>query len=338
MKAGTVTGPLVRLLQDGIAAALPAADDPNPELARYERLLRDYPERSGKLLRGTAVLLSAAAHGVDPEKALPAAVALELFQSWVLIHDDIEDDSRIRRGRPALHRQVGMPVALNVGDGLHVHMWRHLLGSGLPRTVTDEFLSTIAKTARGQHLDLSWVAAGRFDVSAAEYLEMVRLKTGWYTVVSPLRLGALCGGLEPADAFTEAGLRLGAAFQIRDDVLNLTSSDEEAGGYGKERAGDLVEAKRTLILAHFFGSAEAGVRQEAVERLSKPLDSRSAEDISWLLHQLSESGSIARAQQEARRLAAAALAVLDPVFSALPDQAAAHELRQLLAGAAERDR
>src|SRR5699024_2136705 len=211
-----------------------------------------------------------------------------------------EDDSLIRRGRPALHRQVGMPVALNVGDGLHVHMWQHLLESGLPAGVTAEFLSTIARTARGQHLDLSWVAAGRFDVSAEEYLEMVRLKTAWYTVVTPLRLGALTGNLEPDAAFTEAGLQLGAAFQIRDDVLNLTSTDAAAGGYGKEQAGDLVEATRTLILAHFFRTAAPNIRAEAEERLARPLAERTADDVSWLLRQLKGTSSIRFAQEEAR--------------------------------------
>lgn len=326
------------LLQEGIREALPAVTDSNPELARYERLLRDYPERDGKLLRGILTLLSAAAHGVEPERALPAAVTLELFQSWVLIHDDIEDDSRIRRGQPALHRQVGMPVALNVGDGLHVHMWQHLLRSGLPAPVTDEFLSTIARTARGQHLDLAWVAAGRFDVDAEEYLEMVKLKTAWYTVVTPLRLGALCGGMDPHPAFTEAGLKLGAAFQIRDDVLNLEGADEGAGGYGKEQAGDLVEAKRTLILAHFFRTAAAHVRQEAIRRLARPVSDRSPQDVDWLLGQLRQTGSIGFAQAEARSLATAALAQLEPVLGELPGRPEAQELGRLLSAAVERNR
>src|SRR5699024_11771577 len=120
--------------------------------------LAEYTQRPGKLVRGMLTVLSTQAHGGSLELRLKPASILELFQSWVLIHDDIEDDSLIRRGRPALHRQVGMPVALNVGDGLHVHMWQHLLESGLPAGVTAEFLSTIARTARGQHLDLSWVA------------------------------------------------------------------------------------------------------------------------------------------------------------------------------------
>ena len=330
--------PLTTALQRTMLQGLPKQEHSNPEIARYRRLLADYPRRPGKLVRGTLTLLSALAHGLTVEEALPAASALELFQAWVLIHDDIEDDSLLRRGEPALHRQVGMPVALNVGDGLHVVMWQQLIGSGASSAVLNEFLSTIARTAEGQHLDLSWVETGRLDVSEAEYLEMVRLKTAWYTVVTPLRLGALLAGREPAPEFTTAGLDLGAAFQIRDDVLNLTGADEAAGGYGKEAAGDLTEAKRTLILAHFFANAGSAVAGAAAETLLRPAAQRTVADVDWLLQQLKLTGSITHAQQQAEQLARSSLAVLTEVVSALPAAAAATHMLELLGTLAYRNR
>ncbi len=325
-------------LQAELLRGLPTVDHSNPEIARYRHLLGDYPRRSGKLVRGTLTLLSTLAHGGTFRQGLPAATAIELFQSWVLIHDDIEDDSLIRRGSPALHRQVGMPVALNVGDGLHVHMWRQLIEADLPPAVLREFLSTISRTAEGQHLDLAWVENGKLDVGADDYLEMVRLKTGWYTVVTPLRLGALLLGLEPAPEFTSAGLDLGAAFQIRDDVLNLTSVNESAGGYGKEAAGDLVEAKRTLILAHFFAEASSATAAEARERLLKPAVERSGEDVYWLLAAMRQTGSIGYAQEQAERLAASSLTTLQSVLEHLPGRPAVQAMNDLLHTLADRNR
>src|SRR5690606_29941403 len=157
------------------------------------------------------VCLSAAAHGAQEQDALTVAGAIELFQAWVLIHDDIEDDSETRRGLPTLHRLVGMPVALNVGAAPHVKMWRllHRLLATRPElapAVIEEFADMIERTAEGQHLDLAFVQQGRLAIGEVEYLDLVARKTAGYTVVSPLRLGALLAGREPAAGLGDAGL------------------------------------------------------------------------------------------------------------------------------------
>lgn len=327
----------MKLLQERILEQLPRFH-PNAELNRYYALLRRYPQRAGKLIRGRALLLASGAHGAAPLAGLDWAAALELFQSWVLIHDDIEDDSLIRRGEPALHRQVGVPLAINVGDGLHVYMWQLLIAAGASQLVLREFLETIHRTAEGQHLDLSWVADDRFDISEEEYLQMVRLKTGYYTVVAPLRLGAFAAGVPAAAEFLLLGLDLGAAFQIRDDVLNLLRADPASGGYGKEFAGDLHEAKRTLILAHFLSTASSAIHEEAVARLQKPRVQRTAADEGWLLAQIDAAGSLGYAQQRAEQLARPALASLAELLQQLPGTAAAGALLQLLQSLASRQR
>ena len=309
------------------------------DLAKFYTLIRNYPERQGKQLRGLFVLLAAEAHGGDWQDALPVAAALELFQNWVLIHDDIVDDSEERRGEPALHKQVGMPLALNVGDALHVYMWQvlHGISSELPRdAILLEFTTMIHRTAEGQHLDLTWVEENRFDISEADYLEMVTLKTAFYTVVSPLNLGALCAGCVPAPAFVEIGKTLGAAFQIRDDVLNLTPPKVEDSGYGKEFAGDLYEAKRTLILAHLFAHATEDEQAEVAERLSKPRGARTSEDVQRVLKLIDGYGSLEYAQSIAEQKAAAGLKQLSEVFAGLANQLAARKLSGLLESLASR--
>lgn len=323
-----------------VLAALPHEAD-HPELRRFVALLRAYPERSGKTLRGRFVLGSADAHGGDPRAALTAAAALELFQNWVLVHDDIEDDSEERRGEPALHRQVGVPVALNVGDAMHVYMWQLLLslpasapavGRADREGILREFLWMIHRTAEGQHLDLSWVADGRFDIGEEDYLTMVTRKTAYYTVVSPLRLGALCASRPPHPAFEPAGVDLGIAFQIRDDVLNLMPDV----AYGKEFAGDLYEGKRTLVLAHLFAHARADERAEVEAVLALPRDRKTPDQVQRVLHLIDAHGSLAYAQGVAEARARRGLGRLEEALEAAPEAEAAARLRALLSSLAAR--
>lgn len=316
-------------LAQAILDALPSRHE-HPDLNGFYDLLRDYPTRGGKALRGLFTLLAGEAHGGRWQDALKIAAALELFQSWVLIHDDIEDDSEERRGAPALHKLVGMPVALNVGDALHVYMWAslHEMSSELPKDeILAEFVTMIHRTAEGQHLDLLWVQQNRFDISEADYLEMVRLKSAFYTVVSPLKLGALCARHIPDERFEALGTALGVAFQIRDDVLNLMLGQS---GYGKEFAGDLFEAKRTLILAHLFACARADEAEEIAARLGKPRAERTPNDVARVLELIKQYGSLEYAQGVAEQKAGVGLSLLAEVTPGLANQSAAHELSGLL--------
>ncbi len=327
--------PLALELQRTILAALP---DPEaaarPELAAYARILRDYPQRGGKMLRGQLVVLTARAYG-DDTAALEVAAALELFQNWVLIHDDIEDDSDERRGRPALHRLVPMPLALNAGDALHAVMWRLLAEAGARRKVLLEFAQLVETTASGQHLDLTWALEGRFDLSPEDYLEMVERKAAYYTAVAPLRLGALAAGALPDPIFAAAGLRLGVAFQIIDDVLNL---EGDPRAYGKEVAGDLWEGKLTLILIDWLSRAPAEEVARAEALLALPRSRKDPEEVAWLHNRLLEAGSVSWAREYARELARPALEELDRAFSALPGREAANDAIELLAALVWRER
>lgn len=323
-------------LQAAVLAALPGHHH-DPDLERFYALLRDYPARGGKHLRGRFVLAATKAHGGDPARALAPAAALELFQNWVLVHDDVEDDSDVRRGAPALHRQVGAPVAINVGDAMHAYMWALLLGlrgdAGFDAdAIRSEFVRLIQRTAEGQHLDLAWVHEGRFKVDEPDYLRMVTLKTSWYTVIGPLNLGAYASARPPDPAFETYGARLGAAFQIRDDVLNLTPGV----AIGKEFAGDLFEGKRTLVLAHLFAHATPDEAAEAEALLGRSRPDKRPKDVARLLALIELNGSLRHAQAVAEREADAALSGLRDAFAALPDGAAADGLLAQLATLAHR--
>lgn len=309
-----------------------------PELRHYAEMLRDYPGRGGKGIRSELLLASARAHGAAPdspawEGALWLAAALELFQNWVLIHDDIEDDSEERRGRPALHRLHGVPLAINAGDALHAYMWGAVHRAGVPGAM-EEFLNMIWRTAEGQHLDLSWVERREWTLEEADYLEMVRLKTAYYTVVVPLRLGALAAGETPHTGFTAAGLALGAAFQIRDDVLNLAG---DARKYGKEIGGDLLEGKRTLIALHWLAGAPADQKRTFLDQMRRGRADKDARAIGEIHRWLLDSGSVTYAQDYAAHQAREGLALLEGALRGAPDREAVRELLAQMRELATRD-
>jgi geranylgeranyl diphosphate synthase, type II len=314
-------------LNDAISSfvdALLPEDHPIPEIALLYRMMRDYPARGGKMIRSRLLVASAMAHGGSFEMALPLAAALELFQNWVLVHDDIEDDSLERRGKPALHREYGVPLALNAGDALHVYMWQVVYQSGVPGAM-EEFLEMIHQTAEGQHMDLGWVERGRWDIAEGDYLELVRRKTARYTVVSPLKLGALAAGCVPDERLTRSGLDLGVAFQIRDDVLNLDGDFER---YGKEIAGDLFEGKRTLMLVHLLEHASDLERAEVLEVMNKSRAEKTEFEVRRVLELLRAYGSIPFAQAVADEHAQRGLETLRAALEPLPGRDAALEIVQ----------
>ncbi len=293
-----------------------------PEITQLYSMMREYPSRPGKMIRSKLLIASAVAHGANFEKALPLAAALELFQNWVLIHDDIEDDSDERRGKPALHRMYPTSLAINAGDALHIYMWQAVHRAGVAGAF-EEFLEMIHRTAEGQQMDLAWVAESRWNVNPADYLEMVRLKTARYTVVSPLKLGALAAGCTPDARLEQAGLDLGVAFQIRDDVLNL---DGDFASYGKEIAGDLFEGKRTLMLLHMLERLNGTEKTKVVAMLSKPRSEKTQSEVEYILGLMRKHNSIAFAQSIASDYETRGLELLSEALAGLPVQAAVTEI------------
>ena len=261
--------PLVeRALADAAALALTdggISDDLNRYLYAP---LEHFTASGGKRVRPVLALLGAEAAGGEAEDALSCAVAVELFQSAALIHDDIADEGELRRGEPCLHRVEGTGLAINAGDLALVRVFEVILADKRldpERTalVLEEMARMERHTLEGQALDLGWVRDGRWDVTPDDYLYMVRSKTAWYTVASPLRLGALAAGgsLATADGLERVGLPAGLAFQIQDDLLNLVG---DAATQGKDFRSDITEGKRTLAVVWALSHLEEPLRDELV--------------------------------------------------------------------------
>ena len=312
------------------------------EVRRLYEMMGDYPMRSGKRLRPALCLLICEAFGGNPEDAFNTAAALELLQNWLLIHDDIEDGSDLRRGQPCLHQKYGIPMAINVGDALHCKMWELLhrnaerLGYELAFQILSEFTRLSNQVVEGQHIELSWVSNNRWNLNEEDYWTMCVQKTAWYTCITPCRLGAMIAGAtkEVVDEFLEIGMNLGVAFQLQDDVLNLIG---EVGQYGKEIAGDISEGKRTLVLIHLFNSCTKAEALRVIEIMDKPRANKRADEIQEVSRLMEKYKSIAYAQERSKALARKAYARFNQEFAELPDTRARDLFLQLIHFVIERE-
>jgi geranylgeranyl diphosphate synthase type II len=313
-------------------------------------LILDYPLRDGKALRPTLSIATCRARGGQVEAVLPTAATLELYHNAFLVHDDIEDDSLMRRGRPTLHVDHGVPIAVNVGDAMLCLSLQPLLdnvevvGLGPALRILEAVARMTRESVEGQAVELDWIRHNRCDLSDDDYLDMVVQKTGWYSFIVPMQVGAIAAGAstEQVDELVAFGRDLSVAFQITDDLLNVRADPEE---YGKEIGGDLWEGKRTLILLHALRTSSPGDAERAVGILGKgrpPSDevvhmqdvldslelggaltaggrrtledavwgarsvSKSMDDIQWLFDLLERQGSVYYAAEVARRYARAA--------------------------------
>jgi geranylgeranyl pyrophosphate synthase/uncharacterized protein with NAD-binding domain and iron-sulfur cluster len=293
---------------------------PVKEPGRYlYDLVRDFVAQPSKGLRPGLCLATCRAYGGDTEAALSSAAGLELLHNAFLVHDDVEDSSLARRGQVTLHRRVGIPLAVNVGDAMNalsMRLFRDNLTRLGPETavrIIEEVDHLLVEALEGQAMELGWIRDNATTVTVEDYLRMVLKKTAWYSFIHPMRIGALvAGATEDLERFHRLGFLLGAAFQIQDDVLNLIGT---ASRYGKEIGGDLWEGKRTLVLSHAFthGSPEDRIRLE--QFLSRPGEQRLPREMQAVYDLLGRTGSIDWARQAAGALAEAAQNELPVAFA-----------------------
>ena len=324
--AGSATGFVEDTLsahRDLMAAAM-AKYLPSREPRRWlYDLMATYPSRIGKGIRSGLCVAACRAFGGSTEEAMPSAAAIELLHNAFLVHDDVEDGSLSRRGLPTLHLEHGVALAVNAGDGLAVVGLTPLrdnlgvLGSDMSQRVLDEFQLLLHRTIEGQAIELGWRSDNVVDLTPTDYLDMVLLKTCSYSTIFPLRIGGLIGswGTADLDALTRFGFHLGAAFQIRDDLLNLEGKSEQ---YGKEILGDLYEGKRTLMILHLLSVASERERARLNAFLSAGRSDRSDSEVRAVLGLMKDHGSIEFAREFSQGVSAAARESFEVAFRGLP--------------------
>ena len=321
-----------------------------PEAEPFDLLygpMRDYPMRGGKRFRSALVLLSCEATGGDPKMAFRTAAAFEMFQSFALVHDDIEDGSEMRRGRPCLHRINGIPISINVGDALYAKVFeillanRELLGTEKALELIGEMVFGARETFEGQAYDIGWAGGGAVP-KVEDFMTMLRKKTGWYSGRGPCTAGAIIAGADTETRGTigDFGESIAIAFQLRDDLLNLQVKEKDtraapgatAGGYGKEWGGDVAEGKRTLMVIDLLNCCTDAERRTVLGILDTDRTLNTQEEIGAVVSLMERYGSIARAQAVCDRKAEESLEHLNR----LPDSGAKATLREMAAFLVER--
>ena len=283
------------------------------------------PAAQGKRIRPLLVLLAAAAAGGRWQATLPAATAVELLHNFSLIHDDIEDNSPLRRGRPTVWRKWGIAQAINAGDTLYAlaHLALQRLSEtaspGIALQAARLFHQTCLHLTQGQYLDLAYQS--RPSLSVDDYWPMVGGKTA-ALLAACTGLGALSAGADESElqAYGEFGRLLGLAFQVQDDLLGIWG---DAALTGKSTESDLVEGKKSLPV--LYGLEKGGKFAEGWNR--GPVTPQAAPGLAALLE---AEGGRAFTEQAATRLTWQAMQSLEDANPQGEAGEALHDLAQTL--------
>lgn len=284
-----------------------------------------YQNNFGKLHRPLTCILAylSASNAAfeDIHNVYAISCAIENFQSAALIHDDIADSATLRRGKPALHKQVGTELAINIGDyGLSATIGSVLHTLKQSKYSPSKILEILEQlifmeymTIEGQAMDLGWAKEDRFDISAQDYFVMATKKSAYYSASVPCVLGAICADAEDnlKQALETFGQKIGLAFQIRDDLLNLINDSDKLQ---KDCYSDITEGKLTLCAVAALDMSDKSDKEKLksilLSHTTNKTELQSAVDI------MNKSGAIEYANCQAKLLCDQAL---DVVRDVLPD-------------------
>jgi geranylgeranyl diphosphate synthase type II len=214
----------------------------------------------GKRMRPLLVLMAADLYGAPLEDALPAAMAVEVFHNFSLVHDDIMDAAPLRRGKPTVHQKWDANTGILSGDAMLIMAYQYLeqYGGETFKPLTALFSKTALQVCEGQQFDMDF--EGRDDVTLEEYLHMIAYKTA-VLLGCALQMGALIGGAPEKEqlAIYNFGMSLGIAFQLQDDYLDVFGDPET---FGKQVGGDIIENKKTFLYLQGLELATPAEAQE----------------------------------------------------------------------------
>lgn len=262
----------------------------------------------GKRIRPVLALLAADAVGGSFKNALPAALAVEVFHNFSLVHDDIMDDAPLRRGQSTVHEKWDANTGILSGDVMLIWAYEclNVYPGALFKELTSLFSATARKVCEGQQNDMDF--PNQKLVTQQEYMQMIAYKTAVLLGCS-LQMGALVGGAskETSLPFYNFGIELGLAFQLQDDYLDAFGDPET---FGKQIGGDIIENKKTLLylLALELGSPEDAA---ALERLFETNPTDPTQKIAQVKELFTTSGAVEQIQQQMKAYTQKALKEVD---------------------------
>ena len=246
-------------------AAIPYPDQPR----RLYEPIAYHMALGGKRVRPVLTLMACDAMGGDTATAIDAALGIEMFHNFTLLHDDVMDNADVRRGKTTVHRRWNANTAILSGDTM-LTLATQFIARTSNQAVMDLFNKTAIEIYEGQQWDMDFEV--RNDVTVEEYVNMIRLKTS-VLLGCALKTGALVAGAGEKDADTlyEAGVNMGLAFQLRDDVLDVWGDPET---FGKEIGGDIMNNKKTYLLISTMQKAKGDDADELRHWLNDPYATR----------------------------------------------------------------
>ncbi|MGB5273961.1 MAG: polyprenyl synthetase family protein [Flavobacteriaceae bacterium] len=214
----------------------------------------------GKRLRPVLTLMATEIFGADYRKALDAALAIEIFHNFSLVHDDIMDAAPLRRGQPTVHEKWDINTGILSGDAMLINAYQLFENyeGKMFRDLAQLFSKTAIEVCEGQQYDVDFES--RDDVSIPEYLKMIEYKTA-VLVGAALKMGGIIAGASPKDQnyIYDFGRNLGIAFQLQDDYLDAFGNRET---FGKQIGGDIIENKKTYL---YLKAMEKGSESQVLE-------------------------------------------------------------------------
>ncbi|MEF8832211.1 MAG: polyprenyl synthetase family protein [Candidatus Thermoplasmatota archaeon] len=270
-----------------------------------------YPESGGKKLRPFLAMITAGGFGHSESKALPYGIALELVHNFTLVHDDIMDQDELRRGKPTLHQKIGDAHAINAGDGLFALSFNILSQTDVEgekiRTLLEELSSSILKIAEGQEEDMHFEET--FEIKEEDFIQMIEKKTA-YLFSAATRGGAIIADCEnkEIEKMGEFAKKMGVAFQIQDDYLDLVGDEDKIG---KDVGSDIKEGKRTLMVIKALSELSERKKERLIEILQE--ENNAQEDIKEAMDLLREAGAIEYSKNLAKTYAEEAKSELEIV-------------------------
>ena len=220
----------------------------------------------GKRMRPILTLMSAEIFDTDYTKALPAALAVEVFHNFSLVHDDIMDDAPLRRGNVTVHEKWNVNTGILSGDAMLILAYQYFEGyePNIFRALAKLFSKTALEVCEGQQWDVDFET--RNDVTIPEYLKMIECKTA-VLVAAAMKMGAIIAktSKENANLIYDFGLNLGLAFQLQDDYLDAFGNPET---FGKQVGGDIIENKKTYLYLKAMEFASSNEKEELLHLFS----------------------------------------------------------------------
>ena len=220
----------------------------------------------GKRLRPVLTLMATNLLGGDHKEAMHAALAVEVFHNFTLVHDDIMDRAPLRRGKPTVHKKWDINAGILSGDAMLIQAYSLLdyYSDPMFKQLVNIFNITALEVCEGQQMDIDFET--REDVSVDEYLEMITYKTA-VLVAAALKMGAVIAGASEGeqDAIYQYGIHLGTAFQLQDDYLDTFGDPQR---FGKQIGGDIIENKKTYLYLKAREMASLGDQKELMDLYS----------------------------------------------------------------------